>query len=42
METRETRYGKLVAQLTVRTLYAFVRTPLREIRDKLDLGILSL
>jgi hypothetical protein len=42
METREVRYGKVVAQLTVRTLYASVRTWPREIRDKLILGLLSL
>jgi hypothetical protein len=56
METRESRYGKPIAQLTVRTLNASVRTlnasvrtlnasvrmPPRVIRDRLDLGILSL
>jgi hypothetical protein len=42
METREARYGKAVAQLTVRTLYASIRMPPREIRDRLILGLLSL
>jgi hypothetical protein len=42
METCEARYGKPVAQKTVRTLNALVWTPPREIRDKLDLGLLSL
>jgi hypothetical protein len=35
MEKREVRYGKLVAQKTIRTLP-------REIRDRLDLGLLGL
>jgi hypothetical protein len=35
MKTREARYGKEVAQLTVRTLP-------RKIKDRLDLGLLSL
>jgi hypothetical protein len=42
METRETCYGKAVAQFTVWILYASVRTRPREIRDKLILGLLSL
>jgi phytoene/squalene synthetase len=42
MKTREARYGKLVAQKTVRTLYASIRMPPREIRDRLDLGLLSI
>jgi hypothetical protein len=42
MKTREVRYGKAVAQLTVRTLYASVQTPPTEIRDRLILGLLSL
>jgi hypothetical protein len=42
METREARYGKEVAQLTVWTLYASVWTLSREIRDILVLGLLSL
>jgi hypothetical protein len=42
METRGGRYGKPIAQKTVRMLYASVRTPLREIRDIHVLGLLSL
>jgi hypothetical protein len=42
MEMRGARYGKPVAQKTVRTLNAFVRMPPREIRDRLNLGLLSL
>jgi hypothetical protein len=42
IETRKVRYGKVVAQLTVRTHNASVQTPPREVRDKLDLSLLSL
>jgi hypothetical protein len=42
MVLREARYEKLVVQLSVLTASACVRTPPREIRDKLDLGLLSL
>jgi hypothetical protein len=42
METCEARYGKTVAQFTVRTLYAFVRTLPRGILISGDLGLLSL
>jgi hypothetical protein len=42
MEMREVRYGKVVAQFTVHTLYASIRTPPREIRISGDLGFLSL
>jgi hypothetical protein len=42
METRGVRYGKLVAQKTVQTLNASVWMPIREIRDRLVLGFLSL
>jgi hypothetical protein len=38
----EARYGKPVAQLSVRTLSATVWTPPREIRSKFNLGMLSL
>jgi hypothetical protein len=41
METREARYGKVVVQFTVRTLFASVQTPPREIRISVDLGLLS-
>jgi len=41
-KTRDAHYGKVVAQLTVRILYASVQTPPREIRDRFDLGLLSL
>jgi hypothetical protein len=39
---RKARYGKSVAQLSVWTLLATIRTPPREIRCRLDLGLLSL
>jgi hypothetical protein len=42
MEMREARYGKVVVQLTVWTLYATVQTPPRVIKDIVDLGLLSL
>jgi len=42
MVLREARYGKPVAQLSVRTLSATVLMPPREIRSRLDLGLLSL
>jgi hypothetical protein len=42
MEMRGVHYGKSVAQKTVRKLNASVRTLPREIRDRLDLGLLSL
>jgi hypothetical protein len=42
METQGARYGKPVAQNTIRTLNASILTPPREIKDKLDLGLLSL
>jgi hypothetical protein len=42
METREARYGKPVAQKTFQTLNASVRTPHKEIRDRLNLGFLIL
>jgi hypothetical protein len=42
MEMHEARYGKVVAQLTVQTLYDSVWMPPREIRDRLVLGLLSL
>jgi len=42
METCEARYGKVVAQFTIRTLYDSVRKPPREIRLSGDLGLLSL
>jgi hypothetical protein len=42
METHEVHYGKLVTQLTVRKLHAFVQASSREIRKRLDLGLLSL
>jgi hypothetical protein len=42
METREVSNGKAFAQLTVRMLNAFVWTPPREIKDIIDLGLLSL
>jgi hypothetical protein len=35
IETCEARYEKAIAQFTVRTLYASVRTGSREIRDRL-------
>jgi hypothetical protein len=41
-ETHGVRYGKPVAQKTVQTLIASVRTPAREFRDRLILGLLSL
>jgi len=42
MVLHEARYGKLVAQLSVRTASACVWTPPSEIRDRFDLGLLSL
>jgi hypothetical protein len=42
MEIREVRYEKQVAQLTVQTLNASILMPLREIKDRLNLGLLSL
>jgi hypothetical protein len=42
MVLREARYGKPVAQLSVRTLSATVRTSPREIRFRLVLGLLSI
>lgn len=39
---REARYGKPVAQLSVRTLSATVWTPPREIHSRLNLSLLSL
>jgi hypothetical protein len=42
METLEARYEKVVAQLTIWTLYASVGMRPRIIRDKLFLGLLSL
>jgi len=42
MVLHEAHYEKQVAQLSIRTALACVRTPPREIRDKLNLGILSL
>jgi len=42
METRGVRYGKPVAQKTIWRLNASVRTPLREIKDRLILGLLNL
>jgi len=41
-ETCGARYGKLVAQKTVWKVNASVRMLPREIRDRLDLGLLSL
>jgi len=42
METREARYEKAVVLLTVQMLYASIRMPPREIRDRVILGLLSL
>jgi hypothetical protein len=42
MKTHEARYGKAVAQFTVRTLYASIQMTPREIRISGDLGLLSL
>jgi hypothetical protein len=42
MVLREARYGKLVAQLSVRTLSATFLTPPREICSRINLGLLSL
>jgi hypothetical protein len=42
MDIREARYGKVVAQFTIQTLYASVLTPTREIQISSDLGFLSL
>jgi len=42
MVLREARYGKPVAQLSIRMASTCVWTPPREIRDRLDLGLLSL
>jgi len=40
-ERFSTLYGKSVAQFTIRTTSAYVQTPPREIRDRLDLGLLK-
>jgi hypothetical protein len=42
METCEARYGKKVAQFTIRTLFASIQTLPREIQISSDLGLLSL
>jgi hypothetical protein len=42
MVLHEARYGKPVAQLSVRTLLVTIRTLPREIRSRLNLGLLSL
>jgi hypothetical protein len=42
MVLHDERYGKPVAQLSVPTASACIRTPPREIRDRFDLGLLSL
>jgi hypothetical protein len=42
MVLHEARYGKSVAQLSVRTASAYIWTPPREIKDRLYLGLLSL
>jgi hypothetical protein len=39
---RKARYGKPVAQLSIRTASACIQTPPREIRYRLDLGLLIL
>jgi len=42
MVLREACYGKPIQQLSFRTTSACIWTPPREIKDKLDLGLLSL